>query len=87
MYTTDQKQSLQAAKYLQARLGLLAAPKQLVGLAVHLAVVTPTQNKRKYINALVIAYHVDFEQLFAEAKRGCPNKTKKTYFRAHKHNF
>jgi integrase/recombinase XerD len=29
---------------------------------------------------LVTAYHVDFEQLFTKAEKGCPNKTKKTYF-------
>jgi hypothetical protein len=72
---------------MQARHWLLTAQKQLVGLAVHLAAVIPTQNKRKYINALVIAYLIDFEQLFAKPKRGCPNKTKKTYFKAYKRNF
>ena len=51
----------------------------VVGLAMHSVVKVPHAKQRKYINALVIAYLIEFEQLFAKAKRGCPNKTKKTY--------
>jgi hypothetical protein len=90
MYTTDQKQACKPYKQLNTRkqgVSCWQHQKQLVGLAVHLAALTPTQNKRKYINALVIAYLIDFEQLFAKAKRGCPKETKKTYFKAYKHNF
>ncbi len=70
MYTTEQKQASKPYKLINAckqGVSCWQHQKQLVGLAVHLAAITPSQNKRKYINALVIAYNVDFEQLFAKA--------------------
>ena len=60
--------------------------KQRIGLAVGIVGKLPQQNQRKYVNALVPAYLVVLEQVFAEAEKGCPNKTKKTYFYTCKHN-
>ena len=35
----------------------------------------PHTKQRKYINALVTAYLIEFEQHFEKTKNGCPNKT------------
>ncbi len=68
-------------------LGSSQPKRQHVGLAMQNVAKLPHAKQRKYINALVTAYLIEFEKLFAEAKRGCPNKTKKTYFKALEHNF
>jgi hypothetical protein len=67
-------------------LGSKKPQKQRVGLVLQFIANEPHQKQRKYINALVPAYLVVLEQVFAEAKKGCPNKTKKTYFYTCKHN-
>ena len=69
-----------------AQLGSRDYQKQRVGLAVGIVAKVPQQKQRKYVNALVLAYLVVLEQVFAEAEKGCPNKTKKTYFYSSKHN-
>ena len=47
---------------------------------MHIVAKVPQQKQRKYVNALVKAYVFEIEQHFEKTKRGCPNKTKKTYF-------
>ena len=54
--------------------------QQLVGLAVCRVPKQPQAKQRKYVNLNISTYLIDFEHLFAKAKKGCPNKTKKTYF-------
>ena len=47
-----------------AQLGSRKPQKQRVGLALQFVVNEPHQKQRKYINALVTAYLIEFEQDF-----------------------
>ena len=69
-----------------AQLGSRRCQKQLAGLAVGIVGKVQQQKQRIYVNALVPAYLVVLEQVFQKAEKGCPNKTKKTYFYSCKHN-